>query len=73
MERIIKMKINYFIKREGDQIKASNLIKQKKKVKNIGRTKPKKEKKKRISTPHISTTTRRFQLQELSNNKAATC
>ncbi len=72
MEGKIKMKINYFIKRERSQIKTSNLIKQKKKVKNKGRTKPKKRKE-QISTPQISTTTRRFQLQKPSNNKAATC
>jgi hypothetical protein len=33
MEGKIKMKINYFIKRERSQIKTSNLIKQKKKLK----------------------------------------
>jgi hypothetical protein len=75
MERTIKMKINYFIKRERRSNKnvKPHQTEKKLKTKVAQNQKKKKKEKEQISTPQISTTTRRFQLQKPSNNKAATC
>jgi hypothetical protein len=66
------MKINYFIKRERRSNKNVKPHQTEKKLKTKVAQNKKKEKE-QISTPQISTTTRRFQLQRPSNNKAATC
>jgi len=54
------MKIHYFIEEKRDQKRHQNLIKVEKEVRNTDR---KRTKEKLICTPQISTTTRRFQLQ----------
>ena len=54
------MKIHYFIEEKRNQKRHQNLIKVEKEVRNTDR---KRTKEKLICTPQISTTTRRFQLQ----------
>jgi len=54
------MKIHYFIEEKRDQKRHQNLIKVEEKVK---KHRSHKTKEKLICTPQISTTTRRFQLQ----------
>jgi hypothetical protein len=63
------MKNSYFIKKKKRLNKTSNLINTKK-VENIGRTNQIKKENK-LARHKLALKTRRFQLQELSNNKAA--
>ena len=64
------MKIHYFIEEKRDQKRHQNLIKVEEKVK---KHRSHKTKEKLICTPQISTKTRHFQLQKLSNNRAVKC
>jgi hypothetical protein len=66
------MKIGYFIKgkKRRSKWKRQTSSTQKKKKTQVAQNQIRKE---QISTPQISTKTRRFQLQELSNNKATGC
>ncbi len=67
------MKNSYFIKRKRRSNKDVKPHQHRKKLKNTGRTKPNKKKENKLARHKLALKTRRFQLQELSNNKAAKC
>jgi len=66
------MKIGYFIKEKKDQNGNVKLHQHSEKTlkTQVARNRIRKE---QISTPQISTNTRRFRLQKLSNNRATGC
>jgi hypothetical protein len=65
------MKIGYFIKEKRSKWKRHTSSTQRKTLKTqVARNQIGKQ---QISTPQISTNTQRFQLQELSNNRATEC
>ncbi len=72
MEGKTKMKIGYFIKeKQRSKWKRQTSSTQRRNFKT--QVTQNRIRKKRISTPQISTNTRHFRLQELSNNRASGC
>ncbi len=72
MERKIKMKPSYFIKKKKEIKQRRQTASTQRKIESISHTKPNKKKTK-LASDKLALKTRRFQLQKLSNNKAAKC
>ena len=73
MERKFKMKISYFIKKKKEIKHRHQTTSTHKKNESISRTKPNRERETELASDKLALKTRRFQLQTLSNVKAAKC
>ena len=67
------MKISYFIKKKKVIKQRRQTASTQKKVESISRTKPNRERETELASDKLALKTRRFQLQTLSNVKAAKC